>query len=125
MLEGVGLLGDNLPAHVAAFMNVLTGIRVDVVRFGRGEFDNNMSGAAKIIQEDLKLWEEFEPQARLLVRDLRIMPTRLSVSSGCSECTQIESISPRSRLVVDDAYGAVATPSSLSDGTIRGVRQQP
>lgn len=28
-------------------------------------------GAAKIIREDFKLWEEFEPEARLLVRDLR------------------------------------------------------
>ena len=30
-----------------------------------------MPGAAKIIREDLKLWEEFEPKDRPLVRDLR------------------------------------------------------
>jgi hypothetical protein len=71
MLDRVGLLGHDLPTRVAAFMNVLTGIRVDMVRFGRGEFDDNMLGAAKIISEDLKLWGEFEPKARLLVRDLR------------------------------------------------------
>jgi hypothetical protein len=71
MLDRVGLLGHDLPARVAAFMYVLTSIRMDLVRFGRGEFDNNMPGAAKIIREDLALWEEFEPKARLLVRDLR------------------------------------------------------
>jgi hypothetical protein len=47
----------------AGKVELLTGIR--------GEFDDNMLGAAKIISEDLKLWGEFEPKARLLVRDLR------------------------------------------------------
>jgi hypothetical protein len=42
MLEHVGLLGSDLSARIATFMSVLTSIRLDLVRFGMGEFDNNM-----------------------------------------------------------------------------------
>jgi hypothetical protein len=71
MLEQAGLLGHDLPARIAVFMQVLTGIRTDLVRFGRGEFDGNMPALRKMLQDDLALWREFEPKARLLVRDLR------------------------------------------------------
>jgi hypothetical protein len=67
MLDRAGLLGHDLPGRIATFMHVLTGIRTDLVRWGKGEFDN----PAKIFEDDLALWREFEPKARLLVRDLR------------------------------------------------------
>jgi hypothetical protein len=71
MLDRVGLLEHDLPARVATFMQVLTGIKIDFVRFGRGEFDQNMPALAKAFGDDLALWKEFEPKARLLVKDLR------------------------------------------------------
>jgi len=71
MLDRVGLLGHNLPARVVTFMQVLTGIRQDLVRFGRGELSDNMPDLAFILAADLALWREFEPRARVLVRDLR------------------------------------------------------
>ena len=70
MLDRVGMLGGNLPSRIIEFMFVLAGIRVDIVRMGAGEFDQNVRAAAHIISEDLKIWDEFEPKARLLVRDI-------------------------------------------------------
>jgi hypothetical protein len=50
------------PARVIAFMFVLTGIRVDLVRFGRGEFDDNMPAFAKILREDLRCGQSMSPR---------------------------------------------------------------
>jgi hypothetical protein len=71
ILERVGLLGHDLPARFIAFMFVLTSIRIDLVRFGKSEFDDNMQTLANIFREDLALWAEHEPKARMLVKDLR------------------------------------------------------
>ena len=70
MLDRVGMLGGNLPSRIIEFMFVLTSIRIDLVRMGAGEFDQNTRDAAHIIREDLKIWDEFEPKARILVKDI-------------------------------------------------------
>jgi hypothetical protein len=71
MLERVGLLRRDLPARVITFMSVLTSIKIELVRFGMGEFDGDMPLLANVFRADLALWAEHEPKARLLVKDLR------------------------------------------------------
>jgi hypothetical protein len=69
-LDRVGLLAGDLPTRIAEFYQVLTGIQIDLMRLGDGEFDGNLAGAETTIRADIALWKEFEAKAHVLVRDL-------------------------------------------------------
>jgi hypothetical protein len=69
-LDRVGLLAGDLPTRIAEFYQVLTGVQIDLMRLGDGEFDGNPAGAETMIRADIGLWKEFEAKAHILVRDL-------------------------------------------------------
>jgi hypothetical protein len=68
-IDRLGLLPGQLPERVVRFYSMTTGIRRDLERMAKGEFD--VAGKIFIIKQDLEIWREAVLLGNELVAELR------------------------------------------------------